>query len=62
MMEFVTFGQPVMVGALILIAGSVAGGMIGAGYRGLPVGVRKPLGSAVAAILVLGFLQRIIPT
>ncbi|MGZ8577991.1 MAG: branched-chain amino acid ABC transporter permease [Actinomycetota bacterium] len=61
MMEFVTFGQPVVVGVVILIAGSAVAGLLGGWYRVLPVDVRKPVGSAVAAVLVLGFLQRIVP-
>ena len=56
-----TFGQPVVVGALILVAASTAAGAVGLGYRLLPVHVRKPVGSAVLTVLVLGFLQRIIP-
>ena len=34
---------------------------MGLGYRLLPIPVRKPVGSAVITVLVLGFLQRIIP-
>ncbi|HYJ60857.1 MAG TPA: leucine/isoleucine/valine transporter permease subunit [Actinomycetota bacterium] len=61
MLEFITFGQPVVVGALILVAASTVAGAVGLGYRLLPVAVRKPVGSAVITVLVLGFLQRIVP-
>ena len=61
MLDFMTFGQSAVVGALILVAASTVAGAVGLGYRLLPVTVRKPLGSAVLTVLVLGFLQRIIP-
>jgi branched-chain amino acid transport system permease protein len=61
MLEFVTFGQSVGVGVAILVVGSAIAGLLGGGYRVLPDRIRKPLGSAVAAVLVLGFLQRIVP-
>jgi branched-chain amino acid transport system permease protein len=61
MLEFVTFGLPALAGVAILIAGSTLVAALGGAYRVLPDMPRKPIGSAVAAVLVLGFLQRIIP-
>lgn len=61
MLEFITFGQPVVIGAVMLTVASAIAGAAGLCYRLLPAPVRKPLGSAVMAVLVLGFLQRIVP-
>jgi branched-chain amino acid transport system permease protein len=61
LIDFVTFGQPAIVGALLLTAVSALAGAAGGSYRKLPTHVRKPLGSAVIAILLMGFLQRIVP-
>jgi branched-chain amino acid transport system permease protein len=61
MLDFVTFGQSLVVGGVILLVGSTVAGMLGGAYRSLPDRVRKPLGSAVSTVLVLGFLQRIVP-
>ena len=61
LMEFVTFGRSAIQGALIIVAISAAAGFAGAGYRGLPERIRRPLGAAVLAVLAMGFLQRIVP-
>jgi branched-chain amino acid transport system permease protein len=61
LIDFVTFGQPPVVGALILTAVSAVAGGLAAGLRVTPIAVRRPITAAVSAILVLGFLQRIIP-
>lgn len=61
LMDFVTFGQAAVAGALMLVVVSAVAGVAGAVYRGLPSQVRKPLGAAVAAVLLMGFLQRIVP-
>lgn len=61
LMEFVTFGRPAIQGALIIVGISAAAGLAGAGYRVMPDAFRRPLGAAVAAVLALGFLQRIVP-
>jgi branched-chain amino acid transport system permease protein len=61
LMEFVTFGLPVLAGGLALVALSAVAGLAGALYRVLPGNVRKPVGAALSAVLVMGFLQRIIP-
>jgi branched-chain amino acid transport system permease protein len=61
MMAFVTFGLGAAGGAVVLTLGSaLVGGLAGA-YRALPDPVRKPIGSALLAVFVLGFLQRIVP-
>lgn len=61
LMDFVTFGQTAVVGALILVVVSAAAGLCGAVFRVLPDNVRKPVGAALASVLLMGFLQRIIP-
>jgi branched-chain amino acid transport system permease protein len=61
LMDFVTFGQPPVVGAVILASISAAAGALAAGLRVAPTRVRRPVTTAVSTILVLGFLQRIVP-
>jgi branched-chain amino acid transport system permease protein len=61
LLEFVTFEQTAIVGALILVAiSAVAGGLAGL-FRFTPLPLRRPISSAIAAVLVMGFLQRIVP-
>lgn len=61
LIDFVTFGQPPVVGAVILTAVSAIAGALAAGLRVMPIAVRRPITTAVSTVLVLGFLQRIIP-
>jgi len=61
LLEFVTFGQPPVVGALLLGALGAVAGAVGAGLRVTPDRIRKPVTAAVSSVLVLGFLQRIVP-
>ena len=61
LIDFVTFGQPPVVGAVILTAVSAVAGGLAAGLRVTPSAVRRPITTAVSTVLVLGFLQRIIP-
>ncbi len=61
LMEFVTFGRRAIQGALIIVVISTVAGLAGAGYRILPERIRRPIGAAVATVLALGFLQRIVP-
>jgi branched-chain amino acid transport system permease protein len=61
LIEFVTFGLSPVVGAVILTAISAAAGALAAGLRVAPTRTRRPVTTAVSTILVLGFLQRIIP-
>jgi branched-chain amino acid transport system permease protein len=61
LIDFVTFGQPPVVGAVILTAVSSVAGGLAAGLRVTPIAVRRPITAAVSTVLVLGFLQRIIP-
>jgi branched-chain amino acid transport system permease protein len=61
LVEFVTFGQTAVVGALLLGAVGAAAGVIGAGLRVTPDRIRKPVTTSVSSVLVLGFLQRIVP-
>ncbi len=59
--EAVTSSRPLGVVVIILVVVSALFGAVGGVYRVIPAGIRKPLGSAVAAVLLFGFLQRIIP-
>jgi len=61
LIDFVTFGQPPVVGAAILTAVSAVAGGVAAALRVTPIAVRRPITTAVSTVLVLGFLQRIIP-
>src|SRR6266545_2729004 len=47
--------------SVILTAVSAVAGGLAAGLRVTPIAVRRPITTAVSAVLVLGFLQRIIP-
>jgi branched-chain amino acid transport system permease protein len=59
--EFFTFGLSPIVGALLLIVVSAAAGSAGGALRGIPERIRRPLVTAVLAVLLMGFLQRIVP-
>jgi branched-chain amino acid transport system permease protein len=61
LIDFVTFGQPPVVGAVILTAVSAVAGGLAAGLRVTPIAVRRPITTVISTVLVLGFLQRIIP-
>jgi branched-chain amino acid transport system permease protein len=61
LVDFVTFGQPAAIGAVILAATSGVAGLLGASIRVTPAAVRRPVTTAVSAVLVMGFLQRIVP-
>jgi branched-chain amino acid transport system permease protein len=61
LIDFVTFGLGPVPGALVLAAVSALAGAIGGTMHVLPVQFRKPVVTAVSAILLLGFLQRIVP-
>ena len=60
-MEYLLSGRTAIVTAALLVIASAVAGTLGAVYRTLPDGVRKPIGTAVWVTLLLGFLQRIIP-
>lgn len=61
LMDFVAFGRSTGVGALILVAISVAAGMGGGLLRVAPPAVRRPVTAAVTVTILSGFLQRVIP-
>jgi branched-chain amino acid transport system permease protein len=61
LIEFVTFGQPPVVGAVILVAISAMAGGLAAVIRAAPAAIRRPVTTAISTVLVLGFLQRIVP-
>jgi branched-chain amino acid transport system permease protein len=61
LMEFVTFGLPTFVGALVLIAISAGSGFLGGLLRVARPSVRRPVTAAVSMTLIFAFLQRVIP-
>jgi branched-chain amino acid transport system permease protein len=61
LIDFVTYGLGVPGGLLVLVAASAAGGAVGAFARTAPAAIRKPASVGVAAVLLLGLLQRIVP-
>ena len=61
LVDFLTFGQSPVVGALILTVVFALAGLVGAAYRVAPDRIRRPVRAAVATVLVMGFLQRVIP-
>jgi branched-chain amino acid transport system permease protein len=61
LVEFVTFGQTTVVGAVIIVAISTAAGVLGGALRAAPTSVRRPVAAAVMTTLLFGFLQRVIP-
>jgi branched-chain amino acid transport system permease protein len=46
---------------MLHVALGAAMGAIGGAYRYVPEAIRRPLGTAITAVLALGFLQRIVP-
>jgi branched-chain amino acid transport system permease protein len=61
LVDFVTFGLAAPIGGLVLaLAGALAGG-VGASLRVTPATIRRPVTTAVSSVLVMGFLQRIVP-
>ena len=61
LMEFVTFGRSIGVGAVLLVVFSTVGGLLGGVLRVAPPSIRRPVTAAVIATLLFGFLQRVIP-
>ena len=61
LLEILSFGKSVTVGAVILTVGGVLAGAAGGAFRTLAVSVRRPLATAITVTLLAGLLQRIIP-
>ena len=62
LIDFVTLGlNPPILGAIGLVAISAVAGVVGGAMHVVPDRIRKPIVSAVATILALGFLQRVVP-
>jgi branched-chain amino acid transport system permease protein len=61
LLEILSFGKSVTVGAVILTVGGVLAGAAGGAFRTLAVSVRRPLATAMSVTLLAGLLQRIIP-
>ena len=61
LIEFVTFGQTTVVGALIIVTISAVAGVLGGALRVAPTTIRRPVTAAVMTTLLFGFLQRVIP-
>jgi branched-chain amino acid transport system permease protein len=61
LVEFLTFGRSPIVGAVILTALFAVSALLGAAFRVAPDPIRRPVRAAVVTVLVMGFLQRIVP-
>jgi branched-chain amino acid transport system permease protein len=62
LIDFVTLGlEPPILGAIGLTVISGVAGVLGGAMHVVPDRIRKPIVSAVATILALGFLQRVVP-
>jgi branched-chain amino acid transport system permease protein len=61
LVDFLTFGRPTYVAPVLLTLLFAVGGLLGAALRVAPDRYRKPVAAAVSAVLVMGFLQRIVP-
>jgi branched-chain amino acid transport system permease protein len=61
LMEILSFGKGVTVGAVILTAGGALVGAGGGAFHTLAASVRRPIATAVWVTLLAGLLQRIIP-
>jgi branched-chain amino acid transport system permease protein len=62
LIDFVTLGlEPPILGAIGLTVISALAGVLGGAMHVVPDRIRKPIVSAVATILALGFLQRVVP-
>jgi branched-chain amino acid transport system permease protein len=61
LLDFLTFGQPPVVGVVLLALLFAVCGLLGAALRVAPDRYRRPVTAAVTAVLVMGFLQRIVP-
>ena len=62
LIDFVTLGlEPPILGAIGLAVISALAGVLGGAMHVVPDRIRKPIVSAVATILALGFLQRVVP-
>jgi branched-chain amino acid transport system permease protein len=62
LIDFMTFGRGLAVGSAILIAGGAVLGGLGGIWRTLRPGLRWPVSIGVGVVLLLGLLQRIVPT
>jgi branched-chain amino acid transport system permease protein len=61
LVEFLTFGRSPIVGAVILTVVFAVSGLLGAAFRVTPDPIRRPVRAAISTVLVMGFLQRIVP-
>ena len=61
LMDFVSFGQSIGVGAAIVVAMSAAAGVLGGLLRVAPPVIRRSVTAAVTVTILFGFLQRVIP-
>jgi branched-chain amino acid transport system permease protein len=61
LLEIMTFGKSLPVGALLLVIAGALLGALGGAYRTLPERVRRPLSIGLATTFLFALLQRIIP-
>jgi branched-chain amino acid transport system permease protein len=61
LLSILTFGQGVPLGLVLLVAFGAVLGLLGAGFRLLPVRVARPVGVGLAVTLICALLQRVFP-
>jgi branched-chain amino acid transport system permease protein len=61
LLEIMTFGKSLPVGALLLVIAGALLGTLGGAYRTLPERMRRPLSIGLATTFLFALLQRIIP-
>ncbi|HET9723868.1 MAG TPA: branched-chain amino acid ABC transporter permease [Actinomycetota bacterium] len=62
LVDVLTFGRGIAGGVAILIVGGSALGALGGAWRSLRFGLRRPVAIGVGVVLLMGMLQRIVPT
>jgi branched-chain amino acid transport system permease protein len=62
LIDLMTFGRGLAVGSVSLIVGGAVLGGIGGTWRTLRPGLRWPVSIGVSVVLLMGLLQRIVPT
>ncbi len=62
LMDIITFGRGLPVGAVILLVGGVVLGAVGGVWRTIRYDLRRPLSVGAGVVLLMGLLQRIVPT
>jgi branched-chain amino acid transport system permease protein len=61
LLSILTFGQGVPLGLVLLVVFGAVLGLLGGGFRLLPVRVARPVGVGLAVTLIFALLQRVFP-